>query len=85
VADEIQILNLAVHPDYRRQGVGRHLMQFLLLHAQEKKVLSIFLEVRPSNRAAQALYRSLGFEVIHRRPGYYGPEGEDALVLQRSV
>lgn len=85
VADEIQILNLAVHPAYRRQGVARHLMHFLLHHAHEKKALSIFLEVRVSNRAAQTLYRSFGFKVIHRRPGYYGPEGEDALVMARSA
>jgi [ribosomal protein S18]-alanine N-acetyltransferase len=85
VAEEIQLLNLAIHPNYRRQGVGRYLMEFLLQQARGKKVLTISLEVRPSNQAAQGLYRSLGFRVIHRRPGYYGPEGEDALVMEWST
>lgn len=80
-ADEIQLLNLAVRPDCRRRGVGRHLMQYLLQKASEEKMRQIFLEVRPSNCKALGLYRSLGFEVRYRRRGYYSPEGEDALVM----
>jgi ribosomal-protein-alanine N-acetyltransferase len=85
VADEIQMLNLAVHPEYRRQGVGRTLLTFLLKQAQEKKATKVFLEVRPSNQAALALYRSLGFKALYRRPNYYPPEGEEALVMGWSV
>jgi ribosomal-protein-alanine N-acetyltransferase len=81
VADEIQLLNLAVHPDYRRQGLGRLLMTFLLLRAEEKGISKVFLEVRPSNQVAIALYRSLGFKNLYRRPGYYETDGEDALVM----
>ncbi len=84
VADEIQILNLAVHPNRCRQGLGRQLMTFLFLQAEEKKISKVFLEVRSSNQAAIALYRSFRFNVIYRRPGYYEPEGEDALVMEWS-
>ena len=82
VADEIQMLNLAVHPDYRRQGLGRRLMTFLLGQAAEKGISKVLLEVRVSNLAAIALYRSLRFQILYRRPGYYEPDGEDALVLE---
>ena len=84
VAGEIQILNLAVAPDYRRQGVGRTLVNFLLKRAEEKKITKVFLEVRPSNQAALTLYHSLGFKLLYRRPDYYPPEGEDALVMEWS-
>ena len=82
VADEIQLLNLAVHPDCRRLGLGRFLMNFLLEQAREKRELKVFLEVRSANQAAIALYNSLGFRVLYRRPGYYTPEKEDALVME---
>jgi ribosomal-protein-alanine N-acetyltransferase len=82
VADEIQMLNLAVHPDYRRQGLGRRLMAFLLDQAEEKGISKVLLEVRASNWAAITLYRSLRFEVLYRRPRYYEPDGEDALVME---
>ncbi len=84
VADEIQILNLAVHPQYRRQGAGRILLTFLLKQAEERKA-KVFLEVRPSNQAATALYRSLGFKPLYRRPHYYHPDGEEALVMEWST
>jgi len=82
VADEIQMLNLAVHPDYRRQGFGRQLMAYLFLQAEEKGIERVLLDVRASNRAAITLYRLLGFNILYRRPGYYEPEGEDALVME---
>lgn len=82
VADEIQMLKLSVHPECRRQGVSRTLMTFLLNQARKKKASKVLLEVRPSNQAALALYQSLGFEALYRRPRYYDPEGEDALVME---
>ena len=84
VADELQMLNLAVHPDHRQQGLGRKLMTFLFTVAEEKSVSKVLLEVRPSNQIAMALYHSLGFRILYRRPGYYEPEGEDALVMEWS-
>jgi [ribosomal protein S18]-alanine N-acetyltransferase len=85
VADEIHLLNLAVRPNQRHQGVGRRLMQFLLEQARINKAQAVFLEVRPSNLPALDLYSSLGFKVLYRRPGYYGPDGEDALIMCRSA
>jgi [ribosomal protein S18]-alanine N-acetyltransferase len=82
MADEIQMLNLAVHPDCRRQGLGRRLMTFLFLLAEEEGISKVFLEVRPSNQPAISLYRSLGFKTLYRRPGYYEPDEEDALVME---
>ncbi len=82
VADEFQMLNLAVHPDHRRQGLGRTLLTILLKKAEGKKTSRVFLEVRPSNLTALALYRSVGFRILYRRPGYYPPEGEEALVME---
>ncbi|MEW6187592.1 MAG: ribosomal protein S18-alanine N-acetyltransferase [Thermodesulfobacteriota bacterium] len=81
-AGEIQLLNLAVHPQARRQGTGRALMEFLLTQAGAQGVGKIFLEVRPSNGPATTLYKALGFKTLYRRPGYYPPEGEEALVME---
>jgi ribosomal-protein-alanine N-acetyltransferase len=81
---EIQLLTIAVHPQCRRRGHGRFMMEALLNEARLRKVSQLFLEVRPSNQAALALYRTLGFKTLHRRPRYYAPEGEDALVMQWS-
>ncbi|MGD8561542.1 MAG: ribosomal protein S18-alanine N-acetyltransferase [Desulfarculaceae bacterium] len=80
-ADEVQVQNLAVHPDFRRQGVGRYLLITGLEQAREKGCVLATLEVRPSNLAARRLYASLGFKEVGRRPGYYPLEGEDALLL----
>ncbi len=76
------MLKLSVRPECRRQGVSRTLMTFLLNQAREKKASKVLLEVRPSNQAALALYQSLGFEALYRRPRYYDSEGEDALVME---
>lgn len=78
---ELHLLNLAVAPSCRRQGIGRLLMHFLLDSARKQRVEQVLLEVRPSNTAALALYRSLGFRVLNIRPSYYPPENEEAWVL----
>ena len=82
-AGEAHILNLCVDPSVRRLGYGRRLLHALLCKAQESAVGRIFLEVRPTNRAALGLYRSLGFEQIGIRCDYYQAlDGrEDAAVL----
>ncbi len=73
---EIEILNLAVAPDFRRLGIASLLLEGLLANSA-----SFFLEVRESNAAAQALYRKFGFVVIGRRPDYYENPMESALVM----
>jgi ribosomal-protein-alanine N-acetyltransferase len=81
MVDDSHITTFGVHPDWRRQGIGRQ----LLLHVAELSVAigarRMTLEVRETNEAAQALYRSFGFEVVGRRPRYYTDDSEDALVM----
>ena len=82
VLGESDMMNLAVAPAYRRQGVGRALVERLLWElAEDNHCLT--LEVRASNEAAIALYESLGFRQVGRRPGYYQHPPEDALILRK--
>lgn len=79
--DEAHFTNVAVHPEHRRQGLGRSLLRALLDLAREQGCRSATLEVRPSNAAALALYEAEGFERVALRPRYYNDDGEDALIL----
>lgn len=81
MVDEAHITTFAVHPDWRRQGVGRRLMHALLMVATEMRAARMTLEVRVSNLAAQALYRGHGFEIAGRRERYYTDDGEDAYIM----
>jgi [ribosomal protein S18]-alanine N-acetyltransferase len=80
---ECQIFNLGVHPDWQRRGLGRQMLRHLLTLARRREATTAFLEVRVSNTAALALYRSEGFCEIGCRRNYYpAPKGrEDAVVL----
>lgn len=82
-ADEAHILNICIAPDYRGQGLGRHLLRRLLDIARWNGAERVFLEVRPSNPLAKSLYESLGFKEIGRRPRYYPAKNgrEDAIVM----
>jgi ribosomal-protein-alanine N-acetyltransferase len=82
IGHEIHVTNLAVHPEWRRRGVGRQLLAFAMAGGRARGVTLAFLEVRPSNAQALKLYGSLGFQVIGRRAGYYFDTGEDALVME---
>ena len=82
IGHEIHITNLAVHPEWRRRGMARQLLGAALIEGVARGVTLAFLEVRPSNTRALALYESLGFQVIGRRNGYYFDTGEDALVME---
>jgi [ribosomal protein S18]-alanine N-acetyltransferase len=82
VADEIQILNLAVHQACRRQGIGRALLLHCLRSGLEKRACRAVLEVRSSNVAAQQLYRGLGFQIVGERPDYYGNLREGAVLME---
>jgi [ribosomal protein S18]-alanine N-acetyltransferase len=86
-ADEAHVLNVCVHPQAQGHGHGRQLMQRLTDLARWHHARRLFLEVRPSNPNAIALYASLGFAEIGRRPNYYpAAEGrEDALVMAREL
>lgn len=71
VADECSILNLAVDPSWQRQGLARLLLHQGLVWAQAQGAQHAFLEVRQSNRAAQALYTDTGFALVGLRENYY--------------
>jgi len=84
VADEAEILTLAVRPAARRAGEGRRLVLEGLAGAVERGAVRVFLEVAGDNAAARALYAGTGFVEAGRRPGYYAaPDGSrrDALLL----
>ena len=81
VVDQGQITNIAVHPDYRRQGIGKAIVGALLKYAMDEKFEEVTLEVRKSNDAAQALYRSMGFRAIATRPGFYSKPVEDGVIM----
>lgn len=81
VVDEVQILNLAVHRDYWRRGVGRGLLERTLEEGRKRGCAYAVLEVRPSNEAALALYGSMGFRRASERPGFYVEGRESAIVM----
>jgi ribosomal-protein-alanine N-acetyltransferase len=81
LADEAELGNLAVDPDWRRRGVGAELLEWSVARIRERGVRRIFLEVRPSNRAAQALYERYGFIPTGVRRRYYRSPVEDARVM----
>jgi ribosomal-protein-alanine N-acetyltransferase len=85
VAEEAEILNLAVVPERRRTGLGADLLEAGLTALQESGATRVWLEVRESNAAAQALYRRRGFEAVGRRTRYYKRPVEDALVLSLAL
>ena len=78
VAGESEILNLAVAVGCRRQGIAKALVEALLSDVSG----AIFLEVRASNEAARAFYKSLGFEEVAIRAGYYEKPPEPAIVMK---
>ncbi len=83
VMGEADMMNLAVNPKYRRQGIGKGLVQALIEQLNENAVSSLTLEVRASNTPAISLYHSLGFNQAGRRPNYYASPREDALILRK--
>lgn len=81
ILDEAHVGTLAVHPDYRNQGIARRLLARGLLGAIEDGATHSLLEVRRRNLAAQQLYRRFGYQVVGARPRYYRDNGEDALLM----
>ena len=83
VADEGYITNVAVFPEYRRQGIAAQILQVFLQFDAANHLAFLTLEVRPSNAAAIALYQGFGFEEVGRRKNYYDLPKEDALILTK--
>ena len=82
-ADEAEVLNIAVHKDFRRQGAASALLIAALDKFQRSGVVSVFLELRASNRAAHALYERHGFVSAGSRKGYYRDPPEDAVCMRK--
>jgi ribosomal-protein-alanine N-acetyltransferase len=81
IVDEAHICTLAVHPEWRGQGLGELLLAHMIDHATALNAATATLEVRTSNLVAQQLYRKYGFEVVGLRKGYYSDNHEDALIM----
>lgn len=82
VLDEAQVTNIAVHPDFRRQGIANSVLRRLKDVCIEAGASVMLLEVRPSNKAAQALYWQHGFVPVGIRKNYYYDNGESALIMR---
>ncbi len=81
--DEVHINNIAIHPSYRKQGLGSKLMQEATRMGIERGAKSVTLEVRESNQGALEFYMRQGFHFVGKRIGYYTNPKEDALILRR--
>ena len=85
VMGESDMMNVAVHPDYRRKGYAEALVLALCDGLKERGNTTLALEVRASNEPAKALYEKLGFAQAGRRPNYYRNPREDALILKKAL
>ncbi len=81
ILDEAHIASIAVHPDYRSQGIAQQLLISALRGAIQKGSQIATLEVRTQNQIAQRLYKRFKFEVIGKRVRYYRDNNEDALIM----
>jgi ribosomal-protein-alanine N-acetyltransferase len=84
-AEELHILKIAVAPAWREKRIGTRLTELCLKMGVEHGATSAYLEVRPTNEAAVALYQKLGFNEIGRRHNYYRDSKEDALVMMKNL
>ncbi|MFH0729933.1 MAG: ribosomal protein S18-alanine N-acetyltransferase [Pseudomonadota bacterium] len=85
VMDELSLLKIAVLPAWCCKGVANQLLRQTIDIAIQKGAAKVFLEVRPSNQGAMALYLNSGFRIIGKRLNYYSETGEDALVMTKSL
>lgn len=83
VLDEAHLLNLSVAKSYQKQGLGRTLLEHMVSIARKNQMANMFLEVRPSNISAIALYENMGFNEMAVRRGYYPAANgrEDAVLM----
>lgn len=79
--DEAHILNVTVHPDFRKQGIASRLVQYMIDLLIKEGCRTIFLEVRISNKAALGMYGKAGFIEIAKRKAYYTLPVEDAVIM----
>ncbi len=85
VLDMTDIMNVAVSPDQRRQGIAEALVKALVKELKRRGMIGLMLEVRVSNESAIALYEKMGFSEVGRRPNYYRNPREDALIMRKEL
>ena len=85
IQEEVQISNFALHPDFRKRGVGEAVLRDILDKITREGAEEIFLEVRPSNHGARSLYEKLGFKILGVRKNYYQSPVEDALIMGKNL
>lgn len=78
--DTLSVNRIATHPDHRKKGIARNLLNKAVETAKDKKIGELSLEVRASNAAARALYEAFGFSLVGTRPNYYRAPKEDAAI-----
>lgn len=83
ITGESQIYNIAISPEFRRQGIGEALLAHMIEKSEELGLSIITLEVRSGNEAAMALYEKMGFKKVGSRPGYYAKGSEDAVLMDK--
>lgn len=83
IKGESQIYNIAVAPEFRKQGIGEALLDHMVRKSEELGLSIITLEVRAGNEAAMALYEKMGFRKVGTRPGYYAKGSEDAVLMDK--
>ncbi len=85
VVDEVHIMNIAIRADMRRKGMAKLLLSELIRFAKSRNMSKIWLEVRPSNKAALSLYKKMGFKKVAIRKKYYSDTNEDAIVMALEI
>lgn len=81
--EQADIMNVAVHPDWRGRGIAESLITYLIKELRSQSCMALMLEVRASNAPALALYKKLGFHQVGLRKNYYRNPKEDALILRK--
>ena len=85
IKDEMEIHNIATHPDFRKKGYAKKIIRELINIAMQKKINDIYLEVRKSNVIARTLYSNLGFKAYLVRKKYYTDNNEDAVLMRYHI
>ena len=85
ILNEMHILRIAVAASFQTKGVASRMLRQCFVLAQHKQLDAVYIEVRPSNNSAIALYRKAGFQSLGTRPNYYPETGEDALVMVKRL
>ncbi len=82
--EKLHIVNIAVHPDYRKRGIGTKLIDFAIKITKKSHKREVYLEVRKTNTVAQKLYKKFGFHITERKENYY-TDGEEGFIMRKTI